>query len=106
MSGGRWVGCHDDGRIRRHESEGFWRPLAAAAASAGDPTTLQEVLVGPAVSIWPPPSVLVRLLGDAAGLFHGGDVEASVGVMLYLPNLLIKLSMGRCCILKKHKYLP
>ena len=83
MGGGRWVGCHDDGRIRRLGSEGFWRPLLAAAASAGDPTTLQEVLVGPAaVSIWPPPSVfLVPLLGDAAGLFHGGDVEASIGVI-------------------------
>ena len=81
MGGGRWVGCHDDGRIRRLGSEGSWRPLAAAAASAGDPTTLQEVLVGPAVSIWPTPSVLVPLFGDAAGLFHGGDVEASVGVI-------------------------
>ena len=47
-------------------SEGFWRPLAEAAVSAGDPTTLQEVLVGPAVSIWPLPSVLVPLLGEAA----------------------------------------
>ena len=81
MGGGKWVGCHDDGRIRQLGSEGFWQPLAAAAASAGHPTTLQEVLVGPAVSIWPPPSVLVPLFGDAAGLFHGGDVEASVGVM-------------------------
>ena len=52
------------------EERGFDAP-----ASAGDPTTLQEVPVGPGVRIWPPPSVLVPLLGDASG--HNNFVSTS-----------------------------
>ena len=79
MGGGRWVRSHDDGRIRRLGSEGFLHPPAAAAARAGDPTTLQEVLVGPAVSIWPSPSALVPLLEEAAAAifsWHRSGVES------------------------------
>ena len=66
MGGGGWILSLDAGQAGRVGREGFWRTLAVAAASAGDPTTLQEVPVGPGVRIWPPPSVLVPLLEEAA----------------------------------------
>ena len=66
MGGGGWFWSDDDGRAQQSGREGFWRPLAVAAASAGDPTTLQTVLKDPGVNIWPSPSILMLLLEEAA----------------------------------------
>ena len=73
----------DAGRAGRVGREGFWRPLAVAATSVGDPTTLQTVLKDPGVNIWPSPSGFVPLLGGAAGLLHGGDVERWVDRVIF-----------------------
>ena len=70
-----------------------------AATSAGDPTTLQTVLKDPSVNIWPSSSGFVPLLGGAAGLLHGEDVEHWVDCVMFSlveSHLFVNLPYNIC----------
>ena len=65
-----------------------WKRGVLAAPGGGGHQRRQsndtaDGIEGPDVNIWPSPSGFVPLLGGAAGLLHGGDVELWVDRVIF-----------------------
>ena len=74
MGGRGWILSLDAGRAGR-----VGRGVLAAPGGGGhqrrQSNDTADGIEGPDVNIWPSPSGFVPLLGGAAGLLHGGDVQ-------------------------------